>query len=152
MISNDRIMEEWTNIPDRIRRRWRKLTNEDVRRPDGSSEYLAERLQQRYGVDRREAFLAGIRIRERALRQGRVCWAESATHRGRKENVMDEDRIKGQWKQLRGKLKTRWGKLTDDDLDVADGNADYLAGRLQERYGIAKDEARQQLRDFERGI
>jgi len=42
--------------------------------------------------------------------------------------------------------------LTDDDLDVADGNADYLAGRLQERYGIAKDEARQQLRDFERGI
>jgi len=65
---------------------------------------------------------------------------------------MDEDRIKGQWKQLRGKLKTRWGKLTDDDLDVADGNADYLAGRLQERYGIAKDEARQQLRDFERGI
>jgi len=65
---------------------------------------------------------------------------------------MDEDRIKGQWKQLRGKLKTRWGKLTDDDLDVADGNADYLAGRLQERYGIAKHEARQQLRDFERGI
>ncbi|HJR12643.1 MAG TPA: CsbD family protein [Rhodanobacteraceae bacterium] len=65
---------------------------------------------------------------------------------------MDEDRIKGQWKQLRGKLKTRWGKLTDDDLDVAEGNADYLAGRLQERYGIAKDEARQQLRDFERVI
>lgn len=56
-MSNDRIMDEWTNIPDRIRRRWRKLTNDDVRRPVGNSEYLAERLQQRYGVDRREALL-----------------------------------------------------------------------------------------------
>ena len=65
---------------------------------------------------------------------------------------MNEDKIKGQWKQLRGKLQSRWGKLTDDDLDIAEGNADYLAGRLQERYGIARDEAREQLRDFERGI
>lgn len=65
---------------------------------------------------------------------------------------MNEDRIKGQWKQLSGKLKTRWGKLTDDDLRVADGNAEYLAGKLQERYGIAKDEATKQVRDFESDI
>lgn len=56
-MSDDRIMERWTDIPDRLRRRWRKLTREDVRRPGGNSEYLAERLQQRYGIDRREAFL-----------------------------------------------------------------------------------------------
>lgn len=62
---------------------------------------------------------------------------------------MNEDRIKGQWKQLSGKLKSRWGKLTDDDLRVADGDAEYLAGRLQERYGIAKDEAIKQVRKFE---
>lgn len=62
---------------------------------------------------------------------------------------MNDDRIKGQWKQLGGKLKARWGKLTDDDLKVADGNAEYLVGRLQERYGIARDEARRQVRDFE---
>jgi uncharacterized protein YjbJ (UPF0337 family) len=62
---------------------------------------------------------------------------------------MNEDRIKGQWKQLSGKLKSRWGKLTDDDLRVADGDAEYLAGRLQERYGIAKDEAVKQVRKFE---
>jgi uncharacterized protein YjbJ (UPF0337 family) len=64
-------------------------------------------------------------------------------------NEMNEDRIKGQWKQLNGKLKSRWGKLTDDDLRVADGNAEYLAGKLQERYGIAKDEAARQVREFE---
>lgn len=62
---------------------------------------------------------------------------------------MNEDRIKGQWRQLNGKLKSRWGKLTDDDLQVADGNAEYLAGKLQERYGIAKDEAQKQVREFE---
>ena len=62
---------------------------------------------------------------------------------------MNDDRIKGQWKQLGGKLKSRWGKLTDDDLKIADGNAEYLVGRLQERYGIARDEARRQVRDFE---
>ncbi|HKU80207.1 MAG TPA: CsbD family protein [Rhodanobacteraceae bacterium] len=65
---------------------------------------------------------------------------------------MNEDKIKGQWKQLRGKLQSRWGKLTDDDLDVAEGNADYLTGKIQERYGIAKDEAKEQLRAFERDI
>jgi hypothetical protein len=56
-MSNDRITEQWMDIPDRLRRRWRKLTNEDVRHPEGSPEYLAERLQHRYGIDRREAFL-----------------------------------------------------------------------------------------------
>ncbi|MES2404353.1 MAG: CsbD family protein [Pseudomonadota bacterium] len=65
---------------------------------------------------------------------------------------MNEDRIKGQWRQLNGKLKSRWGKLTDDDLRVADGNAEYLAGKLQERYGIAKDEATKQVREFEKDM
>ena len=62
---------------------------------------------------------------------------------------MNEDRIKGQWKQLQGKLKARWGKLTDDDLKVAEGSSEYLAGKLQERYGIARDEAMKQLKEFD---
>lgn len=65
---------------------------------------------------------------------------------------MNEDRIKGQWKQLVGTLKEKWGKLTDDDLTVAEGNRDYLVGRLQERYGIAKDEAERQVREFDRTL
>lgn len=62
---------------------------------------------------------------------------------------MNEDRIKGQWKQLSGKIQAKWGKLTDDDLDVAEGNTDYLAGKVQERYGIARDEAEKQVREFD---
>jgi uncharacterized protein YjbJ (UPF0337 family) len=62
---------------------------------------------------------------------------------------MNEDKIKGQWKQLAGKLKARWGKLTDDDLEVAEGNSEYLAGKIQERYGVAKDEAQKQIKEFD---
>jgi uncharacterized protein YjbJ (UPF0337 family) len=62
---------------------------------------------------------------------------------------MNEDKIKGQWKQLAGKLKERWGKLTDDDLKIAHGNSEYLAGRIQERYGVARDEAQKQIKEFD---
>jgi len=65
---------------------------------------------------------------------------------------MNEDRIKGQWKQLAGKLKAKWGKLTDDDLRIAEGNSEYLAGRIQERYGVAKDEAEKQVKEFDRTL
>jgi len=61
---------------------------------------------------------------------------------------MNEDRIKGQWKQLVGKIKERWGDLTDDDLTVAEGSSERLEGILQERYGIARDEAKKQVKEF----
>jgi uncharacterized protein YjbJ (UPF0337 family) len=61
---------------------------------------------------------------------------------------LNEDKLQGQWKQLAGKVKTNWGKLTDDDLTVADGNSEYLEGKLQERYGIARDEAKRQVKAF----
>ncbi|MEQ1803554.1 MAG: CsbD family protein [Gammaproteobacteria bacterium] len=63
---------------------------------------------------------------------------------------MNWDRIEGNWKQATGKVKERWGKLTNDDLDVIAGRRDQLAGKIQERYGIAKDEAEKQLAAWER--
>ena len=63
---------------------------------------------------------------------------------------MNWDRIEGNWKQVTGKVIERWGKLTNDDLDVVAGRRDQLAGKIQERYGIAKDEAERQLAAWER--
>jgi uncharacterized protein YjbJ (UPF0337 family) len=60
------------------------------------------------------------------------------------------DRIQGSWKQVTGQVKAQWGELTDDDLDVVAGRRDQLVGKLQERYGIAKDEAERQLADWQR--
>lgn len=63
---------------------------------------------------------------------------------------MNWDQIKGDWKQAKGKVKQQWGKLTDDDLTYAEGARDQLVGRIQERYGIAKDEADKQVKDWEK--
>ncbi len=65
---------------------------------------------------------------------------------------MNDDKIKGQWKQLAGTIKEKWGKLTNDDLKVAEGNSEYLVGKIQERYGIARDEAMRQVREFDRTL
>lgn len=59
---------------------------------------------------------------------------------------MNWERIEGNWKQLKGKVIEQWGQLTDDDLDVIAGKREQLAGKLQERYGIAKDEAERQVK------
>ena len=55
---------------------------------------------------------------------------------------MNQDRIQGRWKQLKGKVKEQWGKLTDDDLDVIAGRRDQLLGRIQQRHGLAQDDRR----------
>jgi uncharacterized protein YjbJ (UPF0337 family) len=65
---------------------------------------------------------------------------------------MNWDQIKGNWKQLQGRARQQWGKLTDDDVEVAAGQRDELVGRIQERYGIAKEEAERQVSDWERTL
>jgi len=62
---------------------------------------------------------------------------------------MNWDIAKGQWKQFRGQVQEQWGKLTDDDLDQIEGTRDQLLGAVQKRYGIARDEAEQQVKKFE---
>jgi uncharacterized protein YjbJ (UPF0337 family) len=65
-----------------------------------------------------------------------------------KEAHMNWDRIEGNWKQLKGKAKVQWGKLTDDHLDVIAGKREQLVGRVQEQYGVGKDEAERQVDAF----
>ncbi len=63
---------------------------------------------------------------------------------------MNSDQMAGKWKQIKGAVKAKWGKLTDDDLDVINGRKEQLVGRIQERYGIAKEEAQRQVDDWSR--
>ncbi len=69
---------------------------------------------------------------------------------------MNEDVFKGNWKQIKGNAKQWWGKLTDDDLDRIEGRQEELVGRLQERYGWSKEEARaevnRRLSEYERTV
>jgi uncharacterized protein YjbJ (UPF0337 family) len=61
---------------------------------------------------------------------------------------MNWDQIKGSWKNMRGKAKERWGELTDDDLQRAEGNRDQLVGTIQQKYGVAREEAERQVDDW----
>jgi uncharacterized protein YjbJ (UPF0337 family) len=70
-----------------------------------------------------------------------------------KENsAMNWDQLEGKWMQARGTVREKWGKLTDDDLDVIAGKRDQLVGRIQERYGVAKEEAERQADAFVSGL
>ena len=61
---------------------------------------------------------------------------------------MNSDQLKGKWKQIKGSVKERWGKLTDDDIHVIDGQSEQLIGKIQERYGIAREAAQKQVDEW----
>lgn len=63
---------------------------------------------------------------------------------------MNWDRIEGNWKQFKGSVKQQWGKFTDDELDVIAGKREKLLGKIQEAYGLAKDDAEKQLSAWEK--
>jgi uncharacterized protein YjbJ (UPF0337 family) len=63
-------------------------------------------------------------------------------------HTTNKDQLAGKWKQIRGEAKKKWGELTDDELTQIDGNRDVLAGKLQEKYGIAKEDAHKQIDEW----
>lgn len=65
---------------------------------------------------------------------------------------MNEDILKGKFKQLTGNIKAKWGELTDDDLAHVEGKRDVLIGKLQEKYGLTKEKAEQQIKELEESI
>jgi uncharacterized protein YjbJ (UPF0337 family) len=65
---------------------------------------------------------------------------------------MIQDMIRSKWSSLGDRLQTKWNKLTDDDVRRTDGDRHYLAGRLQQRYGIAMEKARVEIKEFERAL
>jgi uncharacterized protein YjbJ (UPF0337 family) len=65
---------------------------------------------------------------------------------------MNWDMVRGKWKELKGQVRSKWGKLTDDDLETAGGKRDELIGRLQQRYGYERDKAEREVDSFIKGI
>ncbi len=65
---------------------------------------------------------------------------------------MNWDDIEGQWKIMKGKVKEQWGDLTDDEIDMIGGKKDQLIGRIQKRYGMAREDAAHQVEEFERRV
>jgi uncharacterized protein YjbJ (UPF0337 family) len=83
----------------------------------------------------------GFRAKHRSWPRLSSRWSE----------VMNWDQVEGQWKQVKGKVLEQWGKLTNDDLDEIAGKRDQLIGKVQQRYGMAKEEAEREVDDWTRG-
>jgi uncharacterized protein YjbJ (UPF0337 family) len=66
----------------------------------------------------------------------------------RRRTIMNEDILKGKWKEIKGEVKQKWGKLTDDDLAQVEGKEEELLGLLQKRYGYAKEKAAEEYKGF----
>jgi len=62
---------------------------------------------------------------------------------------MNRDILEGKWEQVKGNVQKRWGKLTDDDIDVIRGDSKILAGKIQERYGISQEEAEREIDEYD---
>ena len=73
-------------------------------------------------------------------------------YRVREVIKMNKDSLKGKWKQLKGDIKSKWGKLTDDDIKEIEGNQEKLVGKIQDRYGKNKEEAKKEYNDWIDGV
>jgi uncharacterized protein YjbJ (UPF0337 family) len=92
-----------------------------------------------------------LRSRRRYSRVGSYSGLAACQHQPEKiakEAVMDWNRVEGNWKQVKGQVKEKWGKLTDDDLTAINGKREQLEGKIQERYGVAQDQARKDVDDW----
>jgi uncharacterized protein YjbJ (UPF0337 family) len=89
---------------------------------------------------------------DRQRRRRNAVRAVQSPPTSNESDAMNKDIISGKWTQLKGKIKAQWGDLTDDDFDVATGNAQYLSGKLQERYGWDRDRAEKEVRTFQDGL
>jgi len=77
-----------------------------------------------------------------------VRYKKNRANSNERRTYMNADILKGKWKEIKGEVKQKWGKLTDDDLTQIDGKEDQLLGLLQKRYGYAKDKAEEEYKGF----
>jgi uncharacterized protein YjbJ (UPF0337 family) len=106
--------------------------------------FLRRRRKERHAARGKSAVGNG----KRSTAEQRLGMRRAFETRAGGPRVMNWDQVEGHWKQLKGKVKQKWGKLTDDDVDVIAGRRDELIGKIQERYGIAREQAERQLDEF----
>jgi uncharacterized protein YjbJ (UPF0337 family) len=123
---------------------------------DGLSELLGKRCEESHAVlqlrqvssgDVKARWLARCCVDDRARVASHCGGVHLREKLRQRRRTMNRDTLKGQWTQLKGKVRQQWGKLTDDEIDQMQGNAEMLIGKIQERYGRSREEAE---REFDR--
>ncbi|WP_018632827.1 CsbD family protein [Neomegalonema perideroedes] len=147
----DVLAGRWKQLKGAAKEKWGELTDDDLLEIEGARDKLAGKLQQRYGYAKAEAEKQADDWSARLADDGGVtsdeardaAAARQAARASGDSGVLSEV-VEG-WRDMAGSLKEKWGALTDADLDEAEGRADRLAAKLQEKYGYAKEEAERQV-------
>jgi len=151
-MNNDQIKGKWKQIEGEAKKRWAKLTGDDWKMAEGSLENLAGRIQERYGESKERALELLDNIVSR-IPSGGNATAVSVPEQELAASApsgftWNESQIKGKWKQIEGEAKRAWAKLTDDDWKLIGGDIEKLVGKIQERYGDAKEVVTAQLQQL----
>ncbi|HHT20725.1 MAG TPA: CsbD family protein [Tissierellia bacterium] len=131
----DDLREGWEDFKHTLKQKWDRLTDEDVESIRGDRRALSTRLRDSYGWDEATA--------EREIDE------HYRSYRTRTYDDVDFDNpLAGKWDQIKGQIQRQWGKLTDDDLDVIQGDRHILRGKLKYYYGLSDEEADRQMADY----
>ncbi len=150
----DVIKGRWAQLKGSVKETWGDLTDDDLTEAAGEREKLAGKLQARYGLAKAEAEKRVDDWSERLADDGGVTADEVKTAalsrlkavQAQGADLLDE--LKDGWRDMSGSLKEKWAKLTDDDLEDAKGDSAKLVAKLQQKYGLAKDEAERQVKTW----
>ncbi len=133
-MNNDEFEGKWKQMKGQAKVWWGKLTDDDLEQVGGKFDKFVGLIQEKYGY-----------TRERVEKEfaGRAAKYEANQKKG--SPTPTQDILEGKWKQMHGSAKQWWGKLTDDDLDMANGKSEKIIGVLMEKYGYAREHAEQEL-------
>lgn len=134
-MNEDILKGKWRQIKGSIQERWGELTNDELDQINGEREQIVGKLQEKYGYTREKA--------EKELDEHLSNTAQNFNGVG-----INEDMLKGKWRQFKGAVQERWGELTNDDLDQINGEREQIIGKLQERYGYAREKAEAEYSEF----
>jgi len=143
-MNEDILKGKWRQIKGGIQEKWGKFTDDELDQINGEREQFLGKLQEKYGYGRDKA--------ENELNSylDSVSHTTNGTHSGNGHNGagMNEDVLKGKWRQFKGNIQERWGELTNDELDQIDGEREQMIGKLQEKYGYSREKAQTEYDDF----
>jgi len=143
-MNEDILKGKWRQLKGSVREKWGEITNDDLDMINGEREQFIGTLQEKYGYGRERA------------EQELDAYLSSTIHTfngagngaGREGMMMNEDVLKGKWRQFKGSIQEKWGELTDDELDQINGEREQLIGKLQEKYGYGRAKAQGEYDDF----
>lgn len=143
-MNEDILKGKWQQFKGSVQEKWGEITNDELDMINGEREQFIGTLQEKYGYGRERAERELDTYLNSTIRTSNGA----GNGAGREGVMMNEDVLKGKWRQFKGSIQEKWGELTDDELDQINGEREQLVGKLQEKYGYGRKKAQAEYDDF----